>query len=827
MPLTPLPIDDVLPELLAALSRSRCVVLRAPTGAGKTTRVPPALLDAGIAGGRAVVMLEPRRLAARAAARRMAHERGSALGDEVGYHVRFDRRAGKHTRILVVTEGLLLRMLQSDPFLESFGAVVFDEFHERNLDTDLALALVRRVQLDVRPDLAIVVMSATIAARDVAGFLGDAPVVHSEGRRFPVEIAHVDADERRSIPWNAARGIERALAATRGDVLAFLPGVGEIRRTRDELADVARRSNLALLELYGDLPPERQDEALRRADRRRVVLATNVAETSVTVEDVDAVVDTGYVRRLQYDTGVGLDRRVLGRVSRSSADQRAGRAGRTKPGVCIRLWSEREQRSLAEHEEPEIRRVDLAGAVLQLMRFGERDLERFPWFEAPPPAAVERARDLLRDLGAIDARNGVTELGRTVAALPAHPRVARLLVEAHRLGCVREGALAAALIAERDPFQGRPVAHASDSDVWERVLAVERTSDGRARAVLHAADAFERSIEGELGRAGSAESIEGSLLRSVLAAYPDRVARRRDVQSRRGVMVGGRGVRLADESSVHDAELFVCVDVDLGTRGERAEALVRVASKIEADWLPPAALSTAIEVEFDPQTKRVSASRRTRYRDLVLEEAQCGLPDDERVAEALAAAALKDSERLFEQAVDATFAGRVALLRRAMPELDLPALDVEFLRAHLIEMCAGKRSLDELARVDLAELYTARLGHRERRALEHEAPAKIQVPSGSWIRLEYPLDRPPVLSVRIQEVFGLADSPRVAAGRVQVLLHLLAPNGRPQQVTDDLRSFWSGAYQEMRKQMRARYPKHAWPEDPWNAEPERRPRRSR
>src|SRR5262245_39469499 len=434
-----LPIDAVLPELLAALRAHSCAVLRAPTGAGKTTRVPPALLDAGLAGTGAVVMLEPRRVAARFAARRMAEERGTELGGEVGFQVRFERRASRATRILVVTEGLLVRRLVDDPLLEGVGVLVFDEFHERSVDTDLALALARRVPPEARPDLRLAVMSATLDAGEIARWLGDSPVVTSEGRLHPVTIEHAEREDPRPLPAQLAGAVARVLERTGGDVLAFLPGVGEIRRAREELGGLAARRGLDLAELYGDLPLEEQDRALRPGPRRRVVLATNVAETSVTVEGVTAVVDSGLARVARYDPGVGLDRLALERISRASAEQRAGRAGRTAPGLALRLWTEREARSMAERNEPEIRRVDLAGPALQLLAFGECDLAAFPWFEPPSGAALERALELLRHLGALDSR-GLTARGRALAKLPAHPRLGALLLAAHEHGVLELGA---------------------------------------------------------------------------------------------------------------------------------------------------------------------------------------------------------------------------------------------------------------------------------------------------------------------------------------------------------------------------------------------------
>ncbi|MBL8861232.1 MAG: ATP-dependent helicase HrpB [Planctomycetes bacterium] len=839
MPLSPLPIDAVLPELVAALAERSCAVLEAPTGAGKTTRVPPALLDAGLAGSGRVVMLEPRRLAARAAARRIASERGSELGAEVGYHVRFEKRASRDTRILVVTEGLLVRYLQDDPFLSDTGVVVFDEFHERSLHVDLALALTRRVQAEARPDLKIVVMSATLRAARIATWLGDAPVVRSTGRLFPVDVSYLEREPDRFVDREVARGIEQALAATDGDVLAFLPGVGEIRRTKAALATLAERRGVRVLELYGDLPASEQDAVLRPGGARKVVLATNVAETSVTVEGVTAVVDSGLARRLRFDPGVGLDRLELVRISRSSADQRAGRAGRTRPGVCLRLWTAGVQRSLSEEDEPEIRRVDLTGSILQLLAFGERDPAAFPWFEAPTAAALERALMLLERLGARDTM-GLTDLGRTLARFGAHPRLARLLVEAHRRGVLSDGALAAALLQERDPFQRSPAqrnARRSDSDVADRVRALRAFERGAtspaapgevhasaARFVLRAADELVREATRALGAPARDEHDEPALLRAIAVAWSDRLARRREPGSRRAVLEGGRGVRLADESGVVDHDLFVCVDLDAGSG---AEALVRQASAYEREWLDPALVREERAVLFDVATGRVRALRRTCYGTLVLEEVETGAAEEGELAQALAEAASADLARFLplDEPETVSFLARVRSLRGWIPELGLPSFDDEELRALLPEFARGCRSLAELKRKDLATFLAERLAWEQRRALESDAPERLEVPSGSHVRLAYEPGRPPVLAVRIQELFGLAETPRVARGRVPVLIHLLAPNGRPQQVTDDLASFWSNAYFEVRKDLRARYPRHAWPEDPRTAPAQRRPKR--
>lgn len=840
-PRTPLPIDPVLPELIDVLRRESAVVLLAPTGAGKTTRVPPALLDGLAASGR-IVMLEPRRLAARAAARRMTVERGGRLGDAIGYHVRFDRQCGPQTRILVVTPGILLRLLHDDPFLESTSVVIFDEFHERGLESDLALGMVRLVQQTVRPELRLVVMSATLAVESVAAYLGDCRIVASEGRQFPIEILYEPQPERRPWPIATAGAVERLLDRTSGDLLVFLPGLHEIRQTARQLTPLAEQHGLALLPLHGDLPAEQQDAALSPQTRRKIVLATNVAETSVTVEGVSGVIDTGLARQLVFDPGVGLDRLQLTPISRASADQRAGRAGRTGPGVCVRLWSAGAHRARPEQAEPEIRRVDLAGAVLQLLTLGEADVQRFPWLEPPRAATVAQALALLRRLEALDDR-GVTTLGRVLARLPVHPRLGRLLVEGQRWGQPGRVALAAALLAERDPFarsldrRDTSASHTSASDVLDRVETLEAFEQhgqatsalgtlhrASAQSLLRARDQFLRSVRQEVGPAQTAlMSADEALLRALLAAFPDRVARRRELGSPRGVMVGGRGVCLAPSSVVREPELFVCVDVDAG----QGETLVRQASLIERDWLPAAKLRFAAEAGFDAATERVTAWRRLVYEDLMLEETALNVPPDAETTRVLLAAAAERLERVLppEDAPVCLYLTRVRCLRQWMPELHLPAFDEAELRELLTWLCHGCRSFADLRRADWLQAVLSRLAHEQRQAVEREAPERLAVPSGSRIALRYEVGRPPVLAVRIQEMFGLRETPRLAGGRVRVLLHLLAPNSRPQQVTDDLASFWANTYPQVRKDLRARYPKHAWPEDPNNASPERRPQR--
>src|SRR5262245_5755219 len=647
MPRDPLPIDPILPQLVDSLRQQPCAVLRAPTGAGKTTRVPPALLDAGIVPGR-ILMLEPRRLAARAAARRIAFERSGRVGDEIGYQVRFDKQWGRQSRIIAVTPGVLLRMLQDDPFLEGTGCVIFDEFHERGLESDLALGLVRHLQQQVRAELRIVVMSATLGVEEVSKYLGGCPIIESEGRSYPVEIVYEPKKEPLRWPEATTQTIERWLNRTDGDLLVFLPGVGEIRGTARELEHTAGERDLAVVSLYGDLPAEEQDAALQPQARRKIVLATNVAETSVTVNGITAVIDTGLARMLTYDPAVGLDRLELTPISRASADQRAGRAGRTQPGTCVRMWSELNHRARAAQTDPEIRRVDLAGAVLQLLSLGENDVLGFPWLERPKEAAVEQALLLLSRLGAV-ADGSLSDLGRLLARLPVHPRLGRLLVEGRRLGCSERAALAAALLAERDPFirPAMPKRRDSFSDVADRIVALEQFEQsgqsassfgeinrGAAQFLFRARDQLLQSIRQEMPVQSAERSVAGSdsdWVRCLLPAFPDRLARRRNPRSERGLMVGGRGAKVAPGSGVIEPELFLCLDVDAG----ETESLVRMASGVRREWLPPELVTTAIEVQFEEASERVMARKRVRFMDLLLEENTAALPEGEESANVL------------------------------------------------------------------------------------------------------------------------------------------------------------------------------------------------
>lgn len=829
-----LPIDPLLPVLVDALRAGTRAVLRAAPGAGKTTRVPAALLDAGSAGDRGVVVLEPRRIAARAAADFVARARGGAVGDEVGYRVRFEQRGGPATRLWFVTEGVFSRQLAADPFLEAAGVVVLDEFHERHLQGDVALAVVRELQETVRPDLKLVVMSATLDTDRLATFLDGAAVLTSEGRAFPVAIEHVDAPDTRRLAERVASAVARVLAEGEGDVLVFLPGLGEIRRAAEALAPVAAARHADVLPLHGELPLDAQERALRPGPRRRIVLATNVAETALTVEGVTAVVDTGLARVARLDARHGLNALRLAPISRASAEQRAGRAGRTGPGRCLRLWSRAEHAGRRAHETAEILRLDLSRTVLELRAWGLGAGARLRWLDAPPDAALARAEHLLCRLGAIDDGGALTGVGRRLLALPTEPRIGRMLIEAERLGAGADGALWAALAGERDviraglgPPRDRP---AGDSDLALRAElfaeAAHRRFAADACRALGVDPGAVRAVE--RARAQLARHVRGTdrdapadaLGRCVLTGFPDRVARRREPGSSRAVMVGGTGLVLAPESVVRGAELFVALDVE-ATGGP--EARVRVASAVDRAWLPT---RTETELVWDAARERVVARTRERWEDLTLGEsirtdvdrAAAGtILAQVAAADPAAAAALDDGTR--------QLVARLAFLARAMPALGLPDDPTALLAGAVTEVAAGCVSFAELRRTDLGAAIRRHLDHAQRTALERDAPARLRLPSGRETPIVYDADRPPAVAARIQELFGLAATPRLAGGRVPLVVQLLAPSGRPVQITDDLASFWRTTYAEVKKQLRGRYPKHAWPDDPLTAVPSRRPPR--
>ena len=768
--LEPLPVDAHVGAVREALRTSRAAVLVAPPGSGKTTRVPPALAPDG-----PVFLLQPRRVAARSIARRIADERGWALGGEVGFQVRFERRFGPDTRLLVATEGVLTRRLQSDPLLSTFRTIVLDEFHERSLHADLALAFSRQAWR-AREDLCLLVMSATLDPGPVSRFLGDCPVIDVPGRPHPIDIRY---DPGRPV----AEAVRSVLSTPGGHVLCFLAGAPEIRRAQAELE--GRVGGARLLPLHGMLSADEQDRALAPSTDRKVILATNVAETSLTVEGVTDVIDSGQHKVLRYDASRGLDRLELERIPADSAEQRAGRAGRAGPGRVLRLWDERDR--LRPRREPEIERVDLAGPLLEVLAWGG-DPDAFEWFEAPPQERLQAGMRLLERLGAVSGRR-LTPDGQAMHRLPLHPRLARVFLAAGGGG---RAAAACAVLGEawRPIVRGDP--ETTDSDV---LTAADHLRDAPPGV---------RAAASELSRLATPEpravpaSADEALLRAFLAGFPDRVARRREPGSARLVLASGPGAVLGRESGVRRGELVLALEVTGGAAGAGPEPIVRVASRIEREWL--FGLTVEIEHRFDEASGSVRAFARDSYDRLALGERP--VPPDPAVAASLLEAALE--RRGLGEAADRL--GR--RLRVAGLEADL--------RSAALAACRGRTSLPPL---DDPESW---LDPKTRARLDRIAPERLILPSGRTTSLEYREDGSVVAAAKLQELFGLAETPRIGPGKVPVVFELLAPNGRPVQTTSDLEGFWERTYPEVRKELRGRYPRHPWPEDPWTAEPTHR-----
>jgi ATP-dependent helicase HrpB len=829
-PSAPLPIDAALPEILGALQSARNLVLTAEPGAGKTTRVPPSLLEAGIAGEGEIVVSQPRRIAARLAAVRVASELSEAVGERVGYQVRFESKVGPKTRICYATEGLLLRRLRDDPRLSGVTIVAIDELHERHVDTDVLLALLRRLQRGERPDLRILAMSATLDAAGVAAFL-DAPVIASPGRTFPVEIEHVDRSSDRPLHTQVAealRGLgERGLD---GGVLVFLPGAREIRDAARACDSIASGLGLRTVTLHGSLSAAEQDRAVRPGPEPKLVLATNVAETSVTIEGIAAVIDTGLARRPSHDPWSGIPTLNLAKISRASAIQRAGRAGRTRPGRCVRLYPRHDFDRRPEHDEPEIARLDLAAAMLDLRVAGISDPSAIAWLTPPPEAARTAADALLERLGAIDSGGALTPVGRRMAKLPVHPRLARLVVEGQARGVTKLATGAAAVLGER-PFRGddRSRGRSGVADVLADLDALRGTEDdGRRGWDRGAVDAVRRAwsqlsrIAGEGDRRPS-RTPQDDLCMALLVAFPDRVAR---VETRAGlpdrlVLAAGGEAELSPASVVHGAELVVALAIEQRGEQGRGRTIVRSAAHIEPEWLIEVAgdaLREEVVARFDPKTERIEAFTETRYESLVVERSPCAtLPPAATAALRTAALTRGPSAFLDDPAALDAFLARVAFVRAHRPATaELGPADVE---AALADLCEGRRSFAELRRADLLAHLRARLPSEDLAAVERLAPSHVSLPGGRRVAVHYEIDRPPWIESRLQDFFGRAQGPSLVDGRVPLVLHLLAPNQRAVQVTTDLASFWANHYPELRRALMRRYPRHDWPEDPRTASP--------
>jgi ATP-dependent helicase HrpB len=847
--LKPLPIDPLLPEIARALEKSPALVLTAEPGAGKTTRVPAALLDAGLAKSGQVLVSEPRRLPARLAATFVAKERGQAVGREVGYSVRFEHVGSEATRLVYATEGVLLRRLLDNPTLSDVGAVVLDEVHERHLTTDLLLALLVRLQKGARPDLKLVAMSATVDAEALAAHLG-APHLRSEGRAFPLSVEHEARADDRPLESRVAGAVRRLLKEeASGDVLVFLPGAREIRLCLRALEREAASGDVLVLPLHGDLSVAEQARAVEPSSRRRIILSTNVAESSVTIEGVTAVVDSGLVRLAGHSPWSGLPTLSTAKISRASATQRAGRAGRTAPGRVLRLYTAGELATRPEHDKPEILREDLAEAWLSLHGAGVVDPGELAFLDAPPPASVAAAETLLARLGAIGKDRTLTAIGRRMLEMPLPPRLARVVVEGEARGVAGEASLAAALLSERDIREGaradvggrggsRGGPRAEDlggpSDVLEVMdrFAEARDAHFDARRLGHmgldhrAVTAVDRSAKQiaastrrRAPRPEGMEAVDRAVRIALLTGFPDRIARRRNRTDRALTLFSGKSARLSDTSVVHDAPLLIALDAEDGGR----EIVVRSASAIEPDWLLELfsdMVEMTDELFWNGTSKQVELVSKISFGSVVLDEERKPAPPSREASALLLKAARAAGQSGLDRdgrALDVRV--RLSLLATHCPEVGVPDLGGSELDVALSRACEGRTKLSELEGVDLAEALLDSLEPSTRALLEREAPTKLTLPGGRTIDVHYEEGKPPWVESRLQDFFGMTRTPAVLRGRVPLTVHLLAPNQRAVQVTNDLAGFWERHYPATRRELSRRYPRHFWPEDGGTATP--------
>lgn len=842
-----LPIYEIEPSLIHAASSTRRLVIQAPTGSGKSTQVPQMLVDRGVVpADKQVIILQPRRLAARLLAARVAAERRSAMGGEVGYQIRFEDCTGAGTRIVFVTEGILLRRLLSDPTLREAGCLIFDEFHERHLFGDITLARALQLQKAARPDLVLVVMSATLDGAAVQQYLDPCTVLRSEGRQYPVRIEYLPkpVDANRIQIWEtAAEETARLLQREpEGDVLVFMPGSYEINRTLQALGNRPETRGCSLLPLHGELSPRDQDAAVAPGTRRKIIVSTNVAETSLTIEGVRLVVDSGLARVARFDPYRGIDTLWIEKVSRASTDQRAGRAGRMAPGVCLRLWAEREQNERHPRELAEIRRVDLAETLLMLKDGGCREAAAFPWFEPPEERALARAETLLRDLGAADEEDGeITEIGHRMLAFPLHPRYARMLLAAAELGRVRSVALIAALTQERGLLIRR--ADSRQEELRDRHLGDEGLSDffllmrawseadahdynldycrdmgihaGAARQAGRLYETFCRLAKGQGLPLERDVAADDAVRRCVLAGFADQVARRLDGGTLRCELVHGRRGVLDKASVVRQSPFVVAAEVREIESGPKGDMDVRLAmvTAVEPAWLEelyPGAVREEQRIRFD-DSRRVMAERGRFYHDLVLEMKRGGNPSEAEAARLLAdeveagRCTLKHWTDEVEQWIL-----RVNLLRKWCPELEIPGIGAEDRRLMLEEICHGAFSVKEVKERPVLPVVKAWLDGRRQSLLDRHCPERVELPSGRKARIQYSETNPPTMAARIQDLYGMEDAVRIAMGRQAVTVQILAPSHRPVQVTSDLASFWRDGYPKVKKELQRKYPKHAW-----------------
>jgi len=838
-----LPIFGIEKTFIATVERTRQIIIQAPTGSGKSTQIPQMLLDHGCLGSSQAVVLQPRRLATRLLSKRIAEERNVPLGEEVGYQIRFENRSSNATRLRFVTEGVLVRQLLGDPELKGIAALIFDEFHERHIEGDIALALAKQLQATKRPDLLLVVMSATLETEVLQNHLTNSETITTEGRTFPVDISYQPLGTGNQRPvWEAARDAFRKWSQenAEGDALIFMPGSFEIRKTISELANDRSAKGWKVLPLYGDLPPDQQDAAVQTYQQRKVIVATNVAETSITIDGVTAVIDSGLARMSNYDPHRGINTLLIEKISRASADQRAGRAGRTAPGVCLRLWSKADQESRKEQEAPEINRIDLAETLLMLKASGIENLDTFDWVEAPEGRSVIRAVELLQSLGALDRTSTkITELGKQMVSFPAHPRHARMLLAADQYGAVPRVCLAVAITqgkslllpsrdkrvdAERERIWGQE----TSSDLFAEMQAYHyaegyrfQTDPCRALAI-HAGSARQAGrvnaqflkLAERQGLSLDQKDADGTGFRKcILAGFSDQLAKRLDKGTRRCAVVHNRRGELNRNSVVSSHKLIVPLEIN-EIQGKDVSVLLSQVSAVEESWLEelfPEDFKDIDEVVYNPSIRRIEAVRTRKFRDLPLSTQALAEPPAEKAAELLAEKVQDGTLKLkkWDSSVE-SWITRLNFLAKEMPELEMPSIQKDDRHVLVEHICLGSYSYKEIKDRDPWPTLKAWLSTEQQAALDYFAPERIQLTEHRRCKVRYSENNPPVIAARIQELYEVKTTPTLADGKIPLRLEILAPNQRPVQITDDLESFWTSAYPAIKKDLAGRYPKHEW-----------------